>query len=131
MALTSHREQNRERWVGVRPAHDGEQVMKYTGATNNTVIIYTVPAGKTLLLWDWVHDTFTNGAAIGQIAARDDADVAFAYISTHSFGAAGTKIGSLAYSVPIELYAGYDVVIISNIAGCTSRGMIHGILIPD
>jgi len=65
MALMKFREPNQVRRVGVRPAHDGTQVLERGSADNATVVLYTVPAGKVFYLCHaWLN---VQGVAAGSV----------------------------------------------------------------
>jgi len=65
MAYATFREPNQVKWVGVLPGHNGEQVIAQAVADNSTVIAYTVPAGKILLLSHFTSCVFNNAGGIG------------------------------------------------------------------
>jgi len=50
MALMKFREPNQVKWVGVRPGHNGTQIIRSQGADNATVELYLVPVGQTFYL---------------------------------------------------------------------------------
>lgn len=50
MAHSLFREPNQVKWVGIRPAHNGERITAEGIATNTTVDVYSIPIGKTLFL---------------------------------------------------------------------------------
>ena len=123
---TVHREPNQVKWVGVRPGHNGEQVLKefYAAATAE---FYEVPADKLLLLFDWHLGVSGTAAGDSFIEIRDDGNVHYMYLALCSGKA--TDAGhntSQALWVPIEIPALFDFRVIT---GVTSLAYIHGILI--
>ena len=131
MAQTKHREPNRARWVGVRPAHDGEQIAESAAATNvQTTIIYTVPAGYILLLFQWSLDCAGAATNTSSFLVRNASDVIQYNLWTAYFVAAGRAALSSGLFVPIEITAGFDVVVSNTVAASYTRAFIHGLLIP-
>jgi len=127
MALMKFRESNQVKWVGVRPGHNGTQVTKWGSADNETVILYTVTAGKILYL---VHYTVFISSDVadrwGFMGVRNDADVEQYRFSTGVF----KQVGSIGFGVglkyPIEIPAGWDIFLVSNSADSHINGFIHG-----
>jgi hypothetical protein len=127
MSAMVYREPNRTRWVGVRPAHNGEEISKSNNANNATVIIYTVSALKTLFLTGWIHQAYSSGAGTGFLFVTNAADVVQYTISTQSFLVAGNVVqiaGDMFY--PIEIAAGYKVKIMTNALAVFTQAFIHG-----
>lgn len=106
---------------------DATQVFKYNAATNATVIVYTVTAGKTLYLSQWVFSVRSNAAGFqGNLYVRDADDLNPVYIAQIALGSAGHLCNSGNPNPAIEILAGYDVVVDSNNAGLGSWASIHG-----
>ena len=127
MGSMGYAESNRCRWVGVRPAHGGTQVMTYCGVNNSTGIVYTVPAGKTFYLcWaNIVVPTVTTGH--GELYIRNLADVfVFELASVNVFTAAAAYSGPFIGNPPLEVPEGYDVCILSSTAGLIVIGNAFG-----
>jgi hypothetical protein len=122
------REPNRARWVGTRPAHDGEQVIAYKLAVDATQIIYTVPAGKVLHLTNAMIFASSLAVGHGYIFIRNVADVPVLYLVQFRYiSGAGMGTGHAnQYWPPIEVLEGYDIAITSGAAGLTLFGNIHG-----
>ena len=127
MAKMRWRESNRCRWVGIRPAHQGEQVSAFGLVSNGTQIIYTVPVGKTFYLCAWIHDVYMGAAGNGQLLVYTDGGVL-----TYRLGiGAGTVLGvthrlSGSCWPPMEFPAGYTVRLSSAAALVDSYGSIYG-----
>lgn len=130
MAIAAHHEDNMAKWVGVRPGHNGEQVGGYDGVANGDVILYTVPADKILLIFNWSLTANSAAAAVfAFLGIRDALDV-----QTHALGQLRLKnsmpnsiVGSR--YIPYEVPEGYDVYVSSNSADCSAYGTFDGILI--
>lgn len=112
MATMSYREDNRVKWVGVRPAHGGEQIAKFATANNNTVTIYTVPAGKTLYLCTAWLDVTTAAVGYSAIYIRDELDAHWLPLRRIYQTASSYPSDSwITFWPPLEVPAGYDVVV--------------------
>jgi len=127
MAYMGFREPNQVKWVGSRPAHNGEQVFTQIYAESETAIVYTVPAGKVLYLIS--VELGYRGIAAGRsiIRVRDATDVTvvdmlYDYLQDGSKGDAKTRY----FYPPLEIPAAYDIVIISTVAGLLIQGSIFG-----
>jgi len=127
MSAMLYREPNQVKWVGVRPAHNGEQVAKSGTAVNNTVIIHTVTAGKNLYLVTAQIFTVNSVAAYGNLWVRDGADATWLYLGG-LVSAAGQAIpGQTWYSYPpVEVPAGYDICVVSTALAFNVVGSIFG-----
>lgn len=128
MAATKFRESNMVKWVGVRPAHNGEQALAWKSVTNATGIVYTVPAGKLLLLTYAMLQCNGDAAGSGELYIRDLGDVLVWTIlrvrCKTSVGAYPCVCSPFVY--PIEIPAGYDVAVISGASGLDVCGAIAG-----
>jgi hypothetical protein len=127
MALMLHREPNQVKWVGTRPGHNGTQITKYNTALNNTVIIHTVTAGKTLYLVSAQIFTPNVGAVYGTLFIRDTLDAITMYLAGIINTPTGAVSGQLWTSYPpLEVAAGYDICVLSSAAGVNYIGSIFG-----
>jgi len=127
MATTKWREGNRARWVGTRPAHDGEQVASSSEANNATVVQYTVPAGKVFHLCFYQVSCRADAAGnFARLYVRDAADNLVYQIVVYYFGALDNVNSTGTLYPPLEIPAGYDIVIHSNAAGCTIYSFVLG-----
>ena len=123
---TVHREPNQVKWVGVRPGHNGEQVLININRNANA-LLYTVGVGKLLMLYDWQIGMVLAANLSCSLYIRTDAAAPYyylAYLSTATNVTGGNMSNNTC--VPIEVPAAYDFYI-----ECASwvRGGIHGILI--
>ena len=124
-----HREPNQVKWVGVRPGHNGEQVVKWGDANNNLVVLYTVPADKLLLIFGYFISYHGSVAGYGYL----DVYTAVPAIWKRLYGGA-VNVGedfsaTRDYSIPIEVPATYTVRVQSTVLGCYIDAGIDGILI--
>lgn len=121
------RENNQVKWIGSRPAHNGEQVAESNVANNNTVVLYTVGAGKVLYITDWAIGVVGNFSGEGYLCVRDNL-AAVQYEFCFARCIAGVLMRGLTSSTfyPIEVPATWDVAVYSGVAGLTIRGFIHG-----
>jgi len=123
----TYREKNKVLWRGVRPAHNGDQVHKEATATNGTSLIYTVPAGKTLYLTHVHLGAVAIAGSWGMVYYRNVADVYVANLVRGVYVGVTTSPPFTAnYYPPLEISAGFDLMVVSNIAGLTLYGDILG-----
>ena len=127
MAKMSWREANRCRWVGIRPAHEGEQVTAYDTAANQTKILYTVPAGKTLYLCNVAGGL--TGAAAGNacMALQSGGDNYYILAQYRVQSAAGISAPfGVSFPIPIEVPAGDTIILYSSAANLIIYGSFFG-----
>ena len=126
---TVHREPNMVKWVGIRPGHNGEQVIEFASGANVQTTVYLVPATKLFLWYGW--RLTIRGAAIstGQLEIWS-AVPALKHTIIHIYTQA-----NVAYSAgdrfdpPLELSAGESIRMITLAAGVVMNVGIDGILI--
>lgn len=127
MALMKWRELNQVKWVGVRPGHNGTQVLKENYVSNATLVLHTVTAGKTLYLCSAYASYYISATGIiGRLFVRDVADFTVYSFSICNSGALGQMESTPSYNPPIEIPAGYDICLISGAASMVIRAGIHG-----
>ena len=127
MPNTQFAEHNEVRFVGVRPGYVGIQIQVTAEASNNSITMYTVSAGKTLYLvdWDCCYDL-----AVGQTVRyyiRDNTNALYKrllWISAVSSGASNGHAGNSSYP-PLELGEGFNFVLVATL-GCTVNASFHG-----
>lgn len=127
MAVMSFREANHVLWRGVRPAHDGTQIIEYKYANNNTQVLYTVPAGEVFYLCGFVIAAFTT-AVEGYIGlAIYDAVPAQYRVLQYGIGGADTyREITKSYWPPLEIPATYSLRNVSGAATVHIYTNIHG-----
>lgn len=127
---TKYSEHNRANYIGVLPAHDGEQLI-INGSTNLTsTTLYTVPANKIVLInsiFAYVHKTNANG--YGAIEVFDSADVKTDYLIHLGTQATGGFSDNRTFPIPYELPAGYWIRISCAQATDIIIATIHAILV--
>lgn len=128
MAKMSHREQNMERWVGVRPGHNGEQIAAYYGVTDATTAVYTVPDGKTLFLVTALaaFDNWSAAARSGSAVLYTDAAAAVWFLAGWRFVANGNDQVPIHFNPPMEIPEKYYFTLISSGANSSSRLSLFG-----
>jgi len=127
MALMKFREPNQVKWMGSRPGHDGTHVAISKGATNASVELYEVPAGKVFYL---CHASMGFSAvAAGRANLFINTNIpALWFICFYDvvLAASDPATHDAAYWPPIEIPAAYKLYIHSNAVGLTIWGQIHG-----
>ena len=127
MSAMSYREPNQVKWVGIRPGHNGTQVAIGQVAVNATNIIYTVTAGKTFYLSHAQLNFYAVLAAITFLLyVRDGADVGQYNIISLASAGAGHLASPCVFYPPIEIPAGWDIVVSSNSLSGNAYAFIHG-----
>jgi hypothetical protein len=132
MANTLFAEKNRVNWIGVRPGVYGEQILKHAENVVVDTILYTVPAGKTLLMFGcWIQPQFSTAAGAVSLLIRDllDATVYIAIRAVSISGVGDIQASVRDFTIPIEIAAGFDIFIDITAAGCPSSVGIEGLLI--
>lgn len=105
----------------------GIQVAKSATAENATVIIHTVTAGKTLYLSFFSVRISSHVNQSVTLKVRNDLDVdqyESAKVNSYTGMPGFTVTGNL--NPPLEIPAGWDVVIVSPGAGAYGHAFIHG-----
>ena len=123
---TVFREPNQVKWIGVRPGHKGEEIIKNIDLAASA-IVYTVPADKLLLLFDWSIGIIQNVNNGSRLQLRTAVPVVYAelFYVTSGINTAG-QVASQSLNIPIEIPATYDIYVTCT---AVTRGYIHGILI--
>lgn len=123
MAAMKFRESNQVKWIGTRPGHNGVQVVGEGTATDETTLMYTVPAGKILFLYEALLATGSLVAAGAGLMVRDDGDVFVRHLcKLQSAAVASFLADHFRCWPPYEIAAGYDVVVASGAAGLAVNG---------
>ena len=126
---TVHREPNQVKWIGVRPGHNGIQVIENNAANNAVVIIYTVPAGKLFLLFGYFYHQYATAASTGYLAVYNAVPADVHHLAGGQSPAVSVFAVTRDYTVPLEFPAGYSFRISSSAAGMYVQCSIDGILI--
>jgi len=127
MSLMGFREPNYALRVGIRPGHDGTQVVATETCDNSTVIVYTVTSGKVLYLCEGMLSipSLVTGKAV--LALRDTGDNFWRSLCRIRAAAATTvQANHVNFWPPLEVPSGYDIYITSTQPGLTILGEIHG-----
>jgi len=123
MAAMAFREPNQVKWMGIRPGHNGTQVVALNTATNAEVLLYTVTAGKTLFLVSASVGWTGGGSGWGIIMIQTAASADW-YYPCFTSGSSNyfASQGNFNPCVPLEVPAGYKCYVKS--VGATFR--VHG-----
>ena len=124
---TSWGEPNAARWVGVRPGHGGSQIVKSGKKANGTEILYTVTAGKTLYLISVESMVSDNVGGLTAVYIRDELDVTWYQCDYRMSVQNNPNWGKQSFFFPpLEVPAGYDICMYSNVAGLNCQASIFG-----
>jgi len=127
MALMKFREPNQVKWQGVRPAHNGTQVLDRASATNGTTTIYTVPAGNVFYLCYVSLGYYAMAAGTVQIVIRDSTAALRAMLYSDLLTGGFDGIGKASnFWPPVELDALWTVKISSSAPGLSVHGTVFG-----
>jgi len=127
MSAMSYREDNKVLWRGVRPAHNGTQILESTVATNETVVLYTVSAGMTFNLCYYYLFLEKGIDGYGQLLITDELDVTkFRVGRLYSFPDNIGNVDSQAFYFPIEIKEGWKFKVTSSVALLEVWCGIHG-----
>lgn len=127
MALMKFREPNQVLWQGVRPAHDGTQVLKRALASNNIAIVYTVPAASTFYLCHAVigYSGMAAGLATSEIQNAVPAREINIFYDMMLAASEGVTKHAFFWP-PIEMLTGWRVTVSSNAVGLDVHLNIFG-----
>jgi len=127
MALMEFREPNHVKWQGVRPAHDGTQVLSEQYVINGTLPIYTVPVGQTFYLCTVGMACAIFAVGLGIVGVQTDVPATIANLLYDNY-VAGSHLPTknVSFWPPIELPAGYSVFVFSGVPVLQMYGWAHG-----
>jgi len=127
MALMRFREPNQVKWVGTRPGHNGTQISKHDYASNNTIAIYTVPAGKVCYLCSVGMYHAVNVTERGYLAIYDAVPVVDIILQMQHYIVNVTHPSCFSsFWPPLEIPSGYAIKVVSDAAGGGIYAAIHG-----
>ena len=127
MALMKFREENHVKWMGVRPGHDGAQVLERASANNGVTILYTVPAGSTFYLCHAWLDVDAVAAGSVNLSIYNDVPAIWRLLYVSSVPITTNRlIGEGSFFPPIELPAAYSIRVESTVLNCIARSFIYG-----
>ena len=126
---TVHREPNQVKWIGVRPGHNGIEILESCEAAGATVNIYQVPADKLLLLFGWSFNLSATAPGVGDLSIWTAVPARHKYLSRGSAPTNAACYDSRDLVVPIEVAAGFWIRATSGAATIGARAVINGILI--
>ena len=127
MARMGWREPNRARWVGIRPAHEGEQVTRYDGVANGTKVMYTVPVGRVLYLCSVSGGLAVVAPGSALMALQSGGISYYIFAVYHVQTAIGISVPfGVCFPIPLEVPSGNTVVLYSDAAGLSIHGSFFG-----
>ena len=121
------REPNQVKWSGVRPAHNGVQVLESGMANNATVILYTVPATEILYLCGFTFVSWTTiFSSDGYLQIYDDGALLWRELAQGAAGINQAMSMAHGYWPPIEVRADYTINLVSTAATTVCFACING-----
>ena len=127
MSAMSFREPNQVKWVGVRPAHNGEQVVASGLASNSTAILYTVPSNKTFYFVSYGATAYIAATGISAwMQIYDGAGALWNTIIDFISDSVGALRADNTFYPPMELPSGYSIRLVSNDSNVQIRAFIFG-----
>ena len=127
MARMGWREPNRARWVGIRPAHEGEQVAAYDFVVNGTKVIYTVPAGKTLYLCNVVGGLAAVEVGNARMTLRSGGVDYYNFAEYRVHSASGVTVPfGVSFPIPLEVPPGDTIILYSSADNLIIIGSFFG-----
>lgn len=128
-------ERNIANIVGVRPYAPGTEIMGTSTVTNATTVVYTVPAGYRLHLFN-THITAisaNSGAGFKSAQAYITDDVSAIVYRLHygAFSGYGSSVGNQNRFAPLILPSGYQIVGATNAADVSILISYHGVLVDN
>lgn len=129
MAVMSYREANHMLWRGVRPAHDGTQIIELNAQVGvGNSIVYTIGAGVNLYL-TYLELTSRCSAAAPcgcWLGAYTAAPALWKYLLYQYYDLAGQQSIFSGLFYPVEIPASHTIRVESNHANLDVRAVIHG-----
>ncbi len=132
MAASLFAEHNKAAWAGVRPAVNGTPIFLSGNANNSNLPLYTVPAGKTLLVFNnWFHLDIRAGVGLfGHFSVYTGGGLLVYSLDYVASGVGtGFPMGHQARFVPLEVPAAYTLNLVSPAANVTCYGGFEGLLV--
>lgn len=127
MSLMSFREYNRAKWIGVRPGHNGIQIVANgAGVVDETTVIHTVSASKVLYITSWWLSCFASAAGTANFFINDTDPALFYRICRFEDDGAFCLALSGNFWPPLEVSSSYTVSIHSNSADLEAAGGFVG-----
>jgi len=109
------------------------QILDNDTAENTTTVIYTVPANKIFHLIETSLSCDSGAIGFAKAAIRNDSDVIQRYINCIKVGAVATAVKADHFNpgFPVELLAGWDIVVSSDIASLIANLGIFGFEVDE
>jgi len=131
MSLSLFAEHNKINWVGVRPGHYGEQILKSIFTENSEDTLYTVPSGSTFFLTGYSFTVRAGAAGTFKIIIYNDTPAVEAHLKYSYIAGNDIVSGENALYHPIELLEDWKINISSGIANLELQACIWGFLVDN
>jgi len=127
MALMSFREENHVKWMGVRPGHDGTQIIKYALSNNATVVLYTA-VGVTVAEIVYLSLSVSTGAVagVGSLQVFNAVPALVNSLMLIEVPANGYNQLAVGLPYPLELLEDWSIRVFSSDIVLSARGMLYG-----
>ena len=121
------REQNMVKWVGCRPAHNGDQVLENCSVVDGTDTIYTVPADKIFYLCNVNVMQRNNSTGLVEVDLYDDVPALVCRLVMCRSQIDRARLSdSRSFWPPMEIPEGYAIKGVSSNAAVRCDGSIFG-----
>jgi len=132
VSFSIFKESNRVRWSGIRPGVYGEQTLIFADDIVATALVYTVPVGKVLLLFnDYFSVRSVAAASTARVYVRDETTAVRGLIAAGSVHAGASEFVTSTHArfVPLELIGGWDIRIVYTLGNAEVWFSAEGLLI--
>jgi|TARA_Y100000310_G_scaffold304926_1_gene344566 hypothetical protein len=133
MATARWIETNRTKWLGTRPAYDGERVRGYYEKSDGGATVYTVASNKVLLLTNYVLIVSNTGAnnLYGYAYIRNSADDFIHLLGF--FKPLADHVEEIAnnFNPPYEMIEGDYIELSAESANVNTYISIYGVLLDE
>ena len=124
---TVFREPNQVKWIGVRPGHNGVQILAFDDIANGAVALYTVGADKMGFITTVAISAGASLAAFGYIDYWNAVPATVGRFATlRGTGGPYDASAQVNFWPPLEMVEGFSIRLFSSLAGYTVFGMVHG-----
>lgn len=131
MSLAQFAEHNRVNWVGVRPGHYGEQIIKSAYTDNSEDTIYEVPDGYTFFLNGYQYIIRRGSAGTIYVNIYDEQPTLIAELLHLPMIANSVLSGGVGLYFPIELNEGWKITNKSTNSDIQINTCIWGFLVDN
>ena len=126
---TIHREPKQVKWIGVRPGHNGAQVVADDSCAALLTSVYLVPADSLFLWYGFIVNSAFGAGGNAELYTYNAVPALLnTYVSQGGVANMGIAL-TKSFDPPIELPAGYTIRINTTVGTISIHALIHGILI--